>query len=153
MDKSSTDKLHAHITHIRFAYFNLSDCAEHQHNFLFPQSFQRENKKLDADNSVMLEHIEKLQIEIQQQTPSNVSSNSQYSAMKNISNYTAEDVIQLLREIKLEKYMEDFKQNFIDGTLLVTLTEDELCEEIGLRRIEAKRLLIEIGRRQKLISK
>lgn len=108
---------------------------------------------MDADNSVLLENIEKLQREIQQQTPSDDSSYSQYSVRRDISNYSLEDVIQLLREIKLEKYVENFKQNFIDGMLLTNLTENELCEEIGLRRIEAKRLLIEVGRRQNLSHK
>ncbi|KAJ8047881.1 hypothetical protein HOLleu_07005 [Holothuria leucospilota] len=67
---------------------------------------------------------------------------------KHFNSYNIDDVVILLREMKLEKYEDIFRENMIDGLLLANLTQNELCDEIGMSRIQAKRILLQVKKLQ-----
>lgn len=46
-----------------------------------------------------------------------------------------------LQELKLEKYVKVFKDNQVDGEILASLTVDDLIAELGLKKLEAVRLM------------
>lgn len=52
-----------------------------------------------------------------------------------------DEVAHYLTKLKLEKYVEGFKSQLIDGAMLVDLDRDILREDFGMKAIEALRLL------------
>jgi len=59
-----------------------------------------------------------------------------------IQSLTKADLTQYLRVLKLDKYCAKFEVNDVDGRLLSRLSEADLCEEFGMKRYEALKLLL-----------
>ena len=59
---------------------------------------------------------------------------------------TVDDVVALLHKIKLENYEEAFRQEDVDGDLLLSLDEDVLMSDLGMKRIHAIKLLKKMGK-------
>lgn len=51
--------------------------------------------------------------------------------------------------MRLEAHVTKFKENSINGELLCDLDEEDLYGEIGMSRIQAKRLMLEVKKRNK----
>lgn len=60
-------------------------------------------------------------------------------ASKSPSEYTQEEVAVWLNSIGLGSKVEAFKQNGVDGSLLVILTEDDVKSELGLTTLQARK--------------
>lgn len=123
-----------------------------------------ENKELVTKNFSLVEQVRKLQRELDkidvdpmydslqvtyETMPSGNPIYSEAGLRRSIKSFTVDDVTSFLREVKLEAYTDKFKENFIDGELLATLTENEIYEELGMSRIQAKRLLMEVKKKNK----
>ena len=57
-----------------------------------------------------------------------------------IKDLTVSDVGLWLEKLKLEKYIQDFRDNAIDGVMLLELSEDIFISEFNMRQFEAKKL-------------
>ena len=51
------------------------------------------------------------------------------------------EVGEYLKLLKLDKYVETFKNEMVDGTFLIDMDEELLKDDFEFKRIEAKRLL------------
>ncbi|CAJ1358017.1 unnamed protein product, partial [Effrenium voratum] len=58
-----------------------------------------------------------------------------------VSTWTVDQVCQFLDHLGLGHTQEKFKESAVDGQLLLGLSEEELCEELSLRKLQAKKLL------------
>lgn len=63
------------------------------------------------------------------------------SPKANIDHLTIEDVGNCLAKLKLDKYRESFKENLIDGRMLVCMDKTLLADEFNMTILEALRLL------------
>ncbi|XP_045181148.2 uncharacterized protein LOC123540306 isoform X2 [Mercenaria mercenaria] len=63
------------------------------------------------------------------------------SCSKDVAELSVENVCEYLKELNLSQYVDSFKEHMIDGAMLVELEPDLLREEIGMKRIEAIRLM------------
>lgn len=61
--------------------------------------------------------------------------------IKSPDTFTEEEVWQFLKALDLSDHIESFRHNAVDGPLLVTLTFDDLTEEIGVSMGEAEKVL------------
>ena len=57
-----------------------------------------------------------------------------------IEDLTVSGVGLWLEKLKLEKYIQDFRDNAIDGVMLLELSEDIFISEFKMRHFEAKKL-------------
>eukprot|EP00529_Nitzschia_sp_RCC80_P033853 CAMPEP_0113485580 /NCGR_PEP_ID=MMETSP0014_2-20120614/24557_1 /TAXON_ID=2857 /ORGANISM="Nitzschia sp." /LENGTH=201 /DNA_ID=CAMNT_0000379231 /DNA_START=119 /DNA_END=724 /DNA_ORIENTATION=+ /assembly_acc=CAM_ASM_000159 len=60
---------------------------------------------------------------------------------KSPSQYSQEEVAIFLNSIGLGSKIDGFKENGVDGGLLVTLTEDDLKNDLGLSNLQARKFL------------
>ena len=65
---------------------------------------------------------------------------SLYEVPTDVSLLSVEDVVQCLVWLNLQKYVDKFRAELIDGALLTSLDQRVLMEDFGFRRIEAIRL-------------
>ncbi|XP_071816095.1 uncharacterized protein [Apostichopus japonicus] len=134
------------------------------------QHLKKENKDLDNKNASLVEHIRRLQGDIDKleaagdPTYDSLDAN-QYAypstgpiyshaggasaAIKGVKSFNEDAVAGLLREMRLEAHVTKFKENSINGELLCDLDEEDLYGEIGMSRIQAKRLMLEVKKRNK----
>lgn len=64
--------------------------------------------------------------------------------MKAIEHYDVDEVAIWLGCIGLSPKVSQFRENGIDGKMLVTLTDDELQQDLGLTRLQAKKVFQQI---------
>lgn len=64
-----------------------------------------------------------------------------------LSSASVDDVIKLLKELKLDAYCDRFKREDVNGALLLELDFDMLYQDLKMSRLHAKKLLIELKRR------
>lgn len=62
-----------------------------------------------------------------------------------LRNYTVPQVGEFLRKHELDKYVDIFRANGVDGKLLVALT-DEHMSELQMTRLHSLKLTLEIGK-------
>eukprot|EP00529_Nitzschia_sp_RCC80_P033843 CAMPEP_0113494818 /NCGR_PEP_ID=MMETSP0014_2-20120614/29298_1 /TAXON_ID=2857 /ORGANISM="Nitzschia sp." /LENGTH=203 /DNA_ID=CAMNT_0000388713 /DNA_START=99 /DNA_END=710 /DNA_ORIENTATION=- /assembly_acc=CAM_ASM_000159 len=60
---------------------------------------------------------------------------------KSPSQYSQEEVAIFLNSIGLGSKIDGFKENGVDGALLVTLTEDDLKNDLGMSNLQARKFL------------
>ena len=70
------------------------------------------------------------------------SSSSSSSETRPIANLGVLDVERILRRLKLDRYVEVFRANDVDGRLLLVVDESMLVDEFHLRRFDAKKLML-----------
>ncbi|XP_022105336.1 uncharacterized protein LOC110987163 [Acanthaster planci] len=68
---------------------------------------------------------------------------------KLMSRTDVEGVADILRQLNLGQYVEKFKQEEVQGELLVELEEDILTEDLGMTRLHARKLLMYIKKNVK----
>lgn len=62
------------------------------------------------------------------------------------SNWSVNDVVQYLRSLELGHLEPAFRHNAVDGAFLVALSEEELVAELGLTRMQSKKILLRLPR-------
>lgn len=72
--------------------------------------------------------------------------------MKAINTFSVDEVCQWLVAIGLGSHLQGFQDNQVDGSLLVTLTDEDLKTDLGLSGLQAKRVLNEIQEFQALTT-
>lgn len=85
-------------------------------------------------------------MQVDQSSPNTIQTNAEKEVPEsnipeNISNLTIDEVAVYMKKLKLEKYVPKFKEQLIDGRMLLDLDKDILKEEFGLTVIEAIRLI------------
>lgn len=60
--------------------------------------------------------------------------------MADASKLSIKEVGEKLIELKLEKYADVFEENQVDGEILISLSVEDLVNELGLKKLEALRL-------------
>ncbi|KAJ8047885.1 Sterile alpha and TIR motif-containing protein 1 [Holothuria leucospilota] len=60
---------------------------------------------------------------------------------------SVEEVGSFLKDLRLDSYVPRFQEELVDGELLVRLDEDILKEDIGMKKIQARRLMLEVKKR------
>lgn len=60
---------------------------------------------------------------------------------EDVEKLTIQEIATYLKKLKLEKYIDTFKDQLIDGRMLISLDKDILKEEFGMSAIEALRLM------------
>lgn len=63
-----------------------------------------------------------------------------------VADWTLEQVGQYLDFLGLSHIQEKFKENAVDGPMLLELSEEELCKELGLLKLQARKLLSRLPR-------
>lgn len=58
-----------------------------------------------------------------------------------VASLTIEDVSEWLRKLKLENYSDVFKENQVDGCILMSIDEDMLKEDFHMSRFEDMKLM------------
>lgn len=66
----------------------------------------------------------------------------------NLRELTVAEVGEFLRQHGLEKYVDTFRKNGVDGSLLVSMDEAHMVE-LQMSRLHALKLCIEVGKRYK----
>ncbi len=66
-----------------------------------------------------------------------------------LSRTDIEGVADVLRSLSLSRYIEKFKEEGVDGPLLVTLEDGELKDDLGMTGLHARKLLLEVKKRAK----
>ncbi|XP_045180961.2 uncharacterized protein LOC123540203 [Mercenaria mercenaria] len=69
------------------------------------------------------------------------TSTSDVDSCKDVAKLTIEEVSEYMRKLKLEKYIDNFKTQLIDGRTLTGLDKDMLKEDFGMKGVEALRLI------------
>ena len=59
---------------------------------------------------------------------------------------SVDDVIQILKELKLDAYCDHFRREDVNGALLLELDFDMLNKDLNMSRLHAKKLLLELKR-------
>lgn len=72
--------------------------------------------------------------------------------MKALENYDVDEVAIWLSCIGLGPKVSQFRENGIDGNMLVTLTDVELEQDLGLTRLQAKKVLQQIDFTKELVA-
>eukprot|EP00435_Cladocopium_sp_Y103_P040787 s1432_g11.t1 len=62
------------------------------------------------------------------------------------ADWSMEEVSQYLQFLGLGHIEEKFKENAVDGAMLVELSEEDLCKELGLLKLQAKKLVSRLPR-------
>lgn len=62
------------------------------------------------------------------------------------ADWSLEEVSRYLNFLGLGHIEEKFKENAVDGAMLVELSEEDLCKELGLLKLQAKKLLSRLPR-------
>jgi hypothetical protein len=73
-------------------------------------------------------------------------------SMKSIEHYDADEVAIWLSCIGLGQKSSAFREHGIDGSMLVTLTENEFQEDLGLSRLQAKKVQQQLAFTKKLVE-
>jgi len=60
--------------------------------------------------------------------------------------WSLDEVSQYLDFLGLRHIEEKFKENAVDGAMLVDLSEEDLCKELGLLKLQAKKLVTRLPR-------
>lgn len=59
---------------------------------------------------------------------------------------SVEEVGSFLKDLGLDSYVPRFQDELVDGELLVRLDKDILKEDIGMKKIQARRLMLEVSK-------
>ena len=62
-----------------------------------------------------------------------------------LSNLTVDQVIECLKLLNLDQYEKNFRDNHIDGAFLKQIDAKDCVNDLGLGKVEAKRLVMFIG--------
>lgn len=147
------------------------------HTFLplcFLQNLEEEKEKIRQTSLQHVEEINRLQCEIdrllsvadqdiydtispsERPLPSLPQGSSIYTTPDTLmvqraclSRTDIEGVADVLRSLNLSRYIEKFKEESVDGPLLVTLEDGELKDDLGMTGLHARKLLLEIKKRIK----
>jgi hypothetical protein len=74
-------------------------------------------------------------------SPTNTASGQQLAAISTVHNMTADELADLLRQLKMSHHASTFAHNDIDGRLLTLLDEHMLVEDLAMTRFEARKLM------------
>ncbi|XP_052252036.1 uncharacterized protein LOC127858792 isoform X2 [Dreissena polymorpha] len=64
--------------------------------------------------------------------------------IERVNDMTINEIGDILRLLKLEEYVEIFKENHVDGAILTSLERDDLVNELGMKKLPATRLFMYI---------
>lgn len=137
------------------------------------QNLLQENKELRENDGKLKEELAHLKYERSQQ---NVSQDGEYSKGTNeqdikqeneetdktvvggsaiedksskqvkLLSASVEEVGSFLKDLRLDSYVPRFQEELVDGELLVRLDEDILKEDTGMKKIQARRLMLEVSK-------
>ncbi|XP_052252394.1 uncharacterized protein LOC127859041 isoform X2 [Dreissena polymorpha] len=62
--------------------------------------------------------------------------------IERMEDLTINEIGDILRLLKLEEYVEIFKENHVDGAILTSLERDDLVNELGMKKLPATRLFM-----------
>ncbi|KAH3709440.1 hypothetical protein DPMN_068903 [Dreissena polymorpha] len=62
--------------------------------------------------------------------------------IEKMKDLTINEIGDILRLLKLEEYVEIFKENHVDGVILTSLERDDLVNELGMNKLPATRLFM-----------
>lgn len=62
--------------------------------------------------------------------------------MERMKDLTINEIGDILRSLKLDEYVEIFKENHVDGAILTSLERDDLVNELGMKKLPATRLFM-----------
>lgn len=69
-----------------------------------------------------------------------------------LNSASVDDVAELLRNLKLDIYVDAFKEELVNGNLLLQLDFENLNEDLKMSRLHAKRLLMELNKRKESVT-
>ncbi|PIK54504.1 hypothetical protein BSL78_08578 [Apostichopus japonicus] len=69
-----------------------------------------------------------------------------------LNSASVDDVAELLRNLKLDIYVDAFKEELVNGNLLLQLDFENLNEDLKMSRLHAKRLLMELNKRKETVT-
>lgn len=64
---------------------------------------------------------------------------------KRARSWSVGDVVEYLESLALPHLAERFRENAVDGQMLLGLTEDDLVRELGVSRLQAKKIMTRMG--------
>ncbi|EKX47462.1 hypothetical protein GUITHDRAFT_106902 [Guillardia theta CCMP2712] len=77
-----------------------------------------------------------------QASPSSGSSEAPAFSSKGVESFSVEEVVNWLAELELKEYCDAFKQNRIDGEMLMELNEHDLLNDFGMKNKYHRRRLL-----------
>ncbi|KAH3741131.1 hypothetical protein DPMN_047850 [Dreissena polymorpha] len=72
----------------------------------------------------------------------NTDQDTKSTNMERIKTLTINEIGDILRLLKLDEYVETFKDNQVDGAILMSLDSDDLVNELGMKKLQATRLFM-----------
>ena len=99
---------------------------------------------LSTPKTTIFNNISSVKKEVKQEQPPELGGHAKRelpSAERESTTWKVADVLQFLDRLELSHVAEKFKMNGIDGPFLQELSEGDLVSEIGLTKLQARKVL------------